>query len=107
MTFAKCDVKVRTNESQIATFRKEVSEVVDNKRITNNMRSLRDSRGLKQKYVASKLGITQNYYSQIENGHRLPQLEHLLILRSLYGISLDDIFFNNEIAKCDYNEDVV
>ncbi|WP_405103150.1 helix-turn-helix domain-containing protein [Oceanobacillus sp. FSL H7-0719] len=75
--------------------------MINNKKITNNLKSLREERGLKQKFIAEKLGITANYYSQIENGHRPPQIEHLLILRDLFNVSLDEIFFKNEIANCD------
>ena len=78
--------------------------MVDNKKITNNLKSLRDERGIKQNYIAEKLGITQNYYSQIENGHRNPQINHLLILRDLYDVSLDYIFFGNDIAIRDSEE---
>lgn len=80
--------------------------MVNNKVIANNMKALRDKNGLKQHFVAEKLGITQNYYSQIENGHRPPQTKHLLVLRNMYGVSLDDIFFNQEIAKCDSEDEV-
>lgn len=66
--------------------------MINNKKITNNLKSLREERGLKQKFIAEKLGITANYYSQIENGHRPPQIEHLLILRDLFNVSLDEIF---------------
>ncbi|WP_212946970.1 helix-turn-helix domain-containing protein [Siminovitchia terrae] len=45
--------------------------------------------------------MSANYYSQIENGHRLPQLEHLLKLRNIFNVSLADIFLNSEIANCD------
>ncbi|GAB3801418.1 helix-turn-helix transcriptional regulator [Virgibacillus kimchii] len=77
--------------------------MIDSKKITNNLKRLREERGIKQNFVAKKLGITQNYYSQIENGHRHPQVEHLLILRDLFNVSLDEIFFKDEIAKCDEN----
>lgn len=73
----------------------------NNKKITNNLRSLREERGIKQKFIAEQLGITANYYSQIENGHRPPQVEHLLILRDLFNVSLDEIFFKDEISNCD------
>lgn len=81
--------------------------MTDNKRIANNLKVLREERGLKQQFVAKKLGITQNYYSQIENGHRPPQVPHLLKLRDLFHVSLDEIFFNNEIAICDLEEIIV
>jgi transcriptional regulator with XRE-family HTH domain len=75
----------------------------DNKIITSNLRLLREKRGIKQKFIAEQLGISPNYYSQIENGHRPPQVEHLLKLRNIFNVSLDEIFFNDEIAKCDKN----
>jgi len=75
--------------------------MADNKKITSNLKMLREERGLKQKYIAEQLGITQNYYSQIENGHRPPQVEHLLKLRNIFNVSLDEIFFKGEIANCD------
>ncbi|MFA8439340.1 helix-turn-helix domain-containing protein [Pueribacillus sp. YX66] len=71
------------------------------KTITSNLKILREKRGIKQKFIAEQLGISANYYSQIENGHRQPQLEHLIKLRNIFNVSLDDIFFNNEIAKCE------
>lgn len=75
--------------------------MTNNKKITNNLKVLREERGLKQKFVAEHLGISANYYSQIENGHRPPQVEHLLKLRNLFGVSLDEIFFKGEIANRD------
>ncbi len=76
--------------------------MTNNKRITNNLKSLREERGIKQKFIAEQLGISANYYSQIENGHRPPQVEHLLKLRDLFNVSLDEIFLKDEIANCDY-----
>ena len=77
----------------IANREPERGEIMnDNKRITNNLKRMREERGFKQKYIAEQLGITQNYYSQIENGHRPPQVEHLLKLREIFGVSLDEIF---------------
>lgn len=76
--------------------------MTNNKRITNNLKSLREERGIKQKFIAEQLGISANYYSQIENGHRPPQVEHLLKLRDLFNVSLDEIFFKDEIANRDY-----
>lgn len=66
--------------------------------INNNLKQLREERGVKQKFIAEQLGITPNYYSQIENGHRFPQVEHLLKLRNILGVTLDEIFFKGKIA---------
>lgn len=78
--------------------------MTDTKKITNNLKALREERGIKQKFVAEKLGISPNYYSQIENGHRPPQVEHLLKLRDLFDVTLDEIFFKGEIANCDVKQ---
>lgn len=78
-----------------------------NKNITNNLKVLRESKGIKQKFIAQQLGISANYYSQIENGHRHPQVEHLLKLRMIFNVSLDDIFFNDLIANCDSEKKVI
>ncbi|GIO25299.1 helix-turn-helix transcriptional regulator [Oceanobacillus sp. J11TS1] len=81
--------------------------MIKNSQINNNLKRFRDSRGLKSKFVAKKLGISPNYYSQIENGHRSPQLEHLLKLKELYNVSLDEIFFDNKIAKRDKEKEII
>jgi transcriptional regulator with XRE-family HTH domain len=75
--------------------------VNNSKRISSNLKALREERGLKQKFVAERIGVKPNHYSQIENGHLQPQIKHLLILRDLFGVSLDEIFFKDQIAKCD------
>ena len=75
-----------------------------NKLISNNLKQLREDRGIKQKFIAEQLGISANYYSQIENGHRPPQVEHLLKLRNIFNVTLDEIFFNKQIAKCEVEE---
>ncbi len=75
--------------------------MANTKKIANNLKSLREERGIKQKFIAEKLGISPNYYSQIENGHRPPQVEQLLKLRDLFNVSLDEIFFSSRIAKRD------
>lgn len=74
------------------------------KKISNNLKALREERGVKQKFIAEQLGISANWYSQIENGHRPPQIEHLLKLRKIFNVTLDDIFFKDEIAKCEHNK---
>ncbi|MGP4041933.1 helix-turn-helix domain-containing protein [Gracilibacillus sp. D59] len=75
--------------------------MTDIKNVSEILRGLREKNGLKSKFIAEKLGVTPGTYSEIETGKRKPRVEHLLILRNLYHVSLDDLFFNNEIAKCD------
>lgn len=81
--------------------------MIDNKQISNNLKQLREDRGIKQKFIAEQLGISANYYSQIENGHRPPQTEQLLKLRNIFNVTLDEIFFNSGIADCDSNKQAI
>lgn len=78
--------------------------MIDYKLISSNLRALREARGIKQKFIAEQLGITPNYYTQIEQGHRRPQLDHILKISEMFDVSLDDIFFSEEIAYCEVNE---
>jgi len=57
----------------------------------NNLKQLREDKGVMQKMIAKQLGISANYYSQIENGHRPLRIEHLLKLRDIFNVSLEKI----------------
>jgi transcriptional regulator with XRE-family HTH domain len=67
------------------SFRGGVSMMID----INKLRSLRGFR--KQTEIAREIGISQNYYSQIENGVRKPSLKMLLCIASFFGVSISDI----------------
>ncbi len=45
--------------------------------ICNEIKRLRKSTGIKQKYFAGKLGLTSSYYCGVENGRNTPTLELL------------------------------
>ncbi|WP_079708580.1 helix-turn-helix domain-containing protein [Paraliobacillus ryukyuensis] len=72
--------------------------------INEKLRYLRESNGLKSKFVAKKIGVSPGTYSEFETGKRNPRIEHLIVLRDLYNISLDDLFFNDMIAKRDLKQ---
>ncbi|PCD81961.1 transcriptional regulator [Lysinibacillus fusiformis] len=72
--------------------------------VQNNLKELRKTRGIQQKFVAKSIGISANYYCQIENGHRVLPTKYLPKIRELFGVTLDEIFFDNKIANCDYDE---
>lgn len=59
--------------------------------LKHNLKQLREDKDIKQKVIARQLGISPNYYSQIENGHRTLQIEHLLKLRDIFKVSLESI----------------
>ena len=52
--------------------------------------------GLSQNDVASKLNLSRQSISKWENGHSVPDIEHLLILSDLYQVSIDDLLRENE-----------
>ncbi|MCD7738107.1 MAG: helix-turn-helix domain-containing protein [Lachnospiraceae bacterium] len=61
------------------------------------LRKLRLERGLQQKAVAASLHISPSTYSNYENGIFLPDLETLLLLADLFGVSLDVLAGRDEI----------
>ena len=53
------------------------------------LKELRESKGLSQQNVADSIGITRQYYQQIENGERQKNMDVSLVvqLSNLFGIS--------------------
>ena len=55
------------------------------------LRDLREDHDKFQKDVAKLLGISQQYYSEYENGNRTITIEHLIKLAKFYNTSIDYI----------------
>ena len=55
------------------------------------LRDLREDKDLYQKDVAKMLGISQQYYSEYENGNRAIPIFHLMKLAEFYNVSIDYI----------------
>ena len=53
------------------------------------LKDLREDNDLTQKYVASILKISQQYYSEYEMGKRPIPVSHLISLSKLYNTSID------------------
>jgi transcriptional regulator with XRE-family HTH domain len=53
---------------------------------------IRTSSGMKQKDVATKLGVTSNYVSLVESGNREPSVSLLKRLATIFGVPVG-IFF--------------
>ena len=62
-------------------------EVMKYKRI----RDLREDNDKLQKDIASLLGISQQYYSEYENGNRPIPVQHLITLAKFYNTTIDYI----------------
>lgn len=57
------------------------------------LKSVIDKRGLKQNYVARKIGITPNYLGQILNGNRKLSADVAIKAAQVLGLPLD-VFLN-------------
>lgn len=55
------------------------------------IRNLREDKDLYQKDIAEVLGISQQYYSEYENGNRSTPIFHLMKLAKFYNVSIDYI----------------
>lgn len=55
------------------------------------IKDLREDHDKLQKEIAELLGISQQYYSEYENGNRTIPITHLITLAKYYNISIDYI----------------
>lgn len=54
-----------------------------------NLRVIREDRGLTQRQVAEVLETTQQYYSDYENGKREIPIRVYIVLARFYNVSID------------------
>lgn len=59
------------------------------KELREKIRDLREDHDLKQKTVAARLGISQQTYSNYENGHREIPISAVVALANYYKVSTD------------------
>lgn len=57
----------------------------------DKLRILREQRDMTQRDLARELGVTQGYVYFLENGHRKPNVDLLLKLSRLFGVTLDEL----------------
>lgn len=57
-----------------------------------SLRDLRLSKGLFQRNIADKTGISIPFYSMVESGLRIPSLKCSRKISSMLGISLDEFY---------------
>ena len=66
------------------------------------IRDLREDNDKLQKEISQLLGISQQYYSEYENGNRTIPINHLITLAKYYGTSIDYIVgLSDELNKKD------
>ena len=66
------------------------------------IKDLREDHDLLQKDVANILGISQQYYSEYENGKRTLTISHLITLAKYYNVSIDYLV---DLSDDDKNKD--
>lgn len=62
-------------------------------RLGATIKDLRQRAGFLQEDLAERVGITQSYLSQIENGHKEPNLSTLRQISEKLGVSLPILLF--------------
>ena len=61
------------------------------------LKKLRKNKNITQEELAQKIFVTRTTVSKWESGRGYPSLDTLKILAEFYGISIDDLIFNEEI----------
>ena len=56
------------------------------------LKAVRRALGLTQKTVAKSVGVTQDFYRCIENGHSFPSVENLVRIAEALNVSVDHLF---------------
>lgn len=69
----------------------------------NTLINLRKNKGLSQAVAAKKIGISQSMLAMLEAGYRKGSDETKVMIANYYGESVESIFFNRIITKCDKN----
>lgn len=60
--------------------------------ILNNLTSIRQEKGYTQYQVGEKLGISDNAYSKLENGHTKLDLQRFIFILKIFDVNLSDFF---------------
>ncbi|MCC2594248.1 helix-turn-helix transcriptional regulator [Tessaracoccus sp. OS52] len=61
-------------------------------KVTNSIRQLRESAGLTQAELATRVGVTRQTIIAIEQGKYSPTLELAFQITRVFDVSLDDVF---------------
>jgi len=59
---------------------------------TITLKEFRIQRGILQTDIAVKYGISQSYYSLIENGHRIPSLEIAMRISTAFNVPINEVY---------------
>lgn len=68
---------------------------------SNRLYELRKQKGLSQEELANRLNVTRQTISKWEVGDSTPDMEKLVAISDLFGISLDELVIGKEVSKCE------
>lgn len=72
------------------------TESGDDMKLEEKLQMLRKKHGYSQEALADRLGIARQTVSKWENGQAVPELNGLILLSQLYGVSIDRIVKNQD-----------
>lgn len=64
------------------------------------LKEAREAAGLTQLEISKKLGISDSFYSQIENGKRRLSLKMALDIAAILKKTPNDLFLPSSVAEC-------
>lgn len=70
----------------------------------NNLKAIRESKGMSQEYVANTLNISRQAISRWENNHSNPEIENLIALSNLYEVSIDELIKDHTMDNPDTSD---
>lgn len=63
------------------------------------LKELRSQKGFSQHFVAERLHINDRSYQNYEYGKREPNIETLILLSSIFQVSLDELLCRDDFLK--------
>ncbi|EOU1883518.1 helix-turn-helix transcriptional regulator [Clostridium perfringens] len=62
----------------------------------NKLKELRKEKNISQEQLAKELNISRQAISKWESGKAYPDIENLILLRKIFGVSLDELIMEEE-----------
>ena len=73
----------------------------------NKLYELRKQKGLSQEELAGRLNVSRQTVSKWEVGESTPDMEKLVAISDLFGVSLDELVLDKQPEKAEATEQVV
>jgi len=77
-----------------------LTKVYEIEQSLENIKKAREEKGMTQRALAEKIGISESFYCQIEGGKRRLTIDYAMKIANAVSKSLDEIFLNINLAKC-------